>query len=682
MVAAVKNISFGMSNLSNFLLDGLLAKWEKDRSELELKWEENENAFNGVSAEMFPSMNNQVTLPNKTWKDREWEDWRSKTFVMLTKRKVLTAYAMVVDIALEGAQLPFNLDHSPWGEVTLEEMKEEEREFLDDALSDMIKLIHQQILDCKGDRETINCIMSCAKYGETYWRSYVRDVTRKGFNRVNMAPAGGVRSRGDEWEYFEKTIKSPAFRHVSVWDMFRDLEQNDMQVSQGYTEMSYVSAFDLRRYQELQEEAEKQGYSAGYITDAIDRVIDKHGSMSLFSSKKRKERPGLRNINERYSNITQHDFFCRVPRDTLEKFEKSLEGKEEEFSGEPDVSMGDEVEVFASMAEDEVIRLVRTKEKTRPHGRVCWEDDPDSNHGKGVADNVKPTQATTNGVMRAVEDNLKLSANVMTFGKANATIGWDGKWRPGTHVESADEVKDVREAFQQIILHDVSQSLLPLMGLLERFADEDSHLPKILQGAVLDKQKPDTLGELSILQSNAGKYIGSVFKNFDDFMFEPITWRFYEYNMIDESVTRGKGNYIAQPLGYAMFRDRVIRVTKLMQAIQIVMADPEARRDIRLKDIYSDVFKSLDIDPDRVWKTKEEKEADAQAMIQAQQQAIDTQVAVMLARFKAESEKSVKDIQEKHRAELEQMEAEHRNKLEEIEAESQNRIVEGKIGGE
>jgi len=649
------NLNTNTSDLGHYLRSELYDNWATDRIPIEEKWQRNENAFKGVSEGI--------------WKDKEAEDWRSDTFIMMTKIKVLSAYSMTIDMLLQQGMLPFALVLSPWDKIVMEDLPEDQQELLQDNINDMTGLIRQQILDCKGDMELIRCVMSGAKLGEAYWRSFVHDVTRKGFNTINEAPQGTPNpERFDRFDYYENTVTIPGFEYVSCWDMFRDLETEDMQKSRGYCQREYVSPYDLRQ---LKGEPH-------YIDDNIDNVI-KNYSNAASTKKKDNIKPGLRNIKNRYDTIEKLTFWCRVPRKILENFESESKGTQKSSLATDFENDGDEVEVGAVMAENEVIRLVRIKPESRPHGRVVWEMDLDGISGTGVADNVESVQMVLNGMVRAFEDNKKLSANVILAIKKALLVDWSGKFKPGELLEIADEAKSAAEAVQQILIQDVGDSLLSGIGLMERYGDEVSMLPKILQGAIHDKQKVDTLGEMNILQANAGKYLGSVTKNYDDSMIEPIVSRFYEYNMLDESVTKGKGNYIAKPLGFSGFQNKIIRLTKILQALQLAINSPAIAAETKLKPLLEETYKGLDVDPQKVLKTKEEKAADAQAMEQARQQALDEQGVVLLSKYKAEMEKEVVKIQESHKAKMEQMEAEHKNKLKQLDEESENRIVEKRI---
>ena len=217
----MKTFNTQTSDLGHYLRSELYENWVNDRQDIEEKWQRNENGFKGVSEGI--------------WKAEEGTGWRSNTFIMLTKIKVLSAYSMVIDMLLQGGMLPFALAISPWDQIVMEDLPEDQQEILQDNIDDMTGLLHQQILDCNGDRELMKCVMSGAKLGETYWRSFVHDVTRKGYNKANMAPQGTPNpEKYDRFEYYENTIKSMAFEYVSCWDMFRDLETDDMQKSRGY----------------------------------------------------------------------------------------------------------------------------------------------------------------------------------------------------------------------------------------------------------------------------------------------------------------------------------------------------------------------------------------------------------------------------------------------------------------
>jgi hypothetical protein len=140
-------------------------------------------------------------------------------------------------------------------------------------------------------------------------------------------------------------------------------------------------------------------------------------------------------------------------------------------------------------------------------------------------------------------------------------------------------------------------------------------MPKIMQGATLDKRKPDTFSELNMLMQNAGKYIGGVIKNFDEGTLEPVCQDFYDYNMQDPDVKAGKGNFIAKATGFSSYQDRVIRLNKIMQALNIALSHEGMAQEVKLGEILKVVYESLDVDAMKVLKSEKDKleEMDAAA---------------------------------------------------------------------
>ena len=80
-----------ISALGYYLKEVLFKNWKKDREAIETEMQTNLDAFNAVITGNF-------------WKSGETEDWRSDTFVEVTKMKVIGAYSMIIDILLQGGQ--------------------------------------------------------------------------------------------------------------------------------------------------------------------------------------------------------------------------------------------------------------------------------------------------------------------------------------------------------------------------------------------------------------------------------------------------------------------------------------------------------------------------------------------------------------------------------------------------
>ncbi|MCP4570580.1 MAG: hypothetical protein GY841_23595 [FCB group bacterium] len=643
-----------LAGLAKHIRTKLYDEWRADRKTLlETKWQDNIDAFNSIST--------------GTWKKDEAKGWRSDTFVQITKTKVLSGYAMVIDMELQGGHIPFKLRPSPWDEVLLEELEDAEKDKITDSIEDMTGQIKQQLADCNADRALMKCVMSGAIYGEFWGKRFTKEVIRKGYREVSFAPQGLPDPEGkySRWEKWEKAHDSPAIDYTSVWDIFRDLENDDLQECIGIIQRDMVSPYSLRK-----------GIGKPlFIDKAIESAISEadsgdHGTAQDVGT----EKPGLREIKNRKNKIERLEFWGRAPMKQVLEFEADLEdsGKQADIdkAGEPEDD-GNEIEIYLQMAGNEIIRYARNT-GDRPWYRGMWEFKLDHIEGTGIADNLKDSQKVLNGMVRGFEDNVKLIANVMVAVKKRllAKGALDNGVEPGKEIEIAEECDDARKAIQQIIIQDITGPLINGIPLFERYADEASQIPKILQGTVAEKFKPDTLGEMNMLQQNAGKYLGAVIKNIDEGLIEPMIQDFYEWNMADPEMKRGKGSYIAQAMGFHSFQERVQRIEKLTKSLQLILSSEELMKEAKLGEYLKLINTAFDLSPEDTLKSKEEKQAEAkQAMeLRAQEEAktrqlMKDQLDIKIAEKGAEAEMDLRENEQEHEQDMEMEELEHTHRL-------------------
>jgi hypothetical protein len=575
-----------------------LEQWKKDRGALEKKWQKNLDAFRCVSSDY--------------WKEKEAEEWRSNTFVPLTKTKVLGAWSIIIDLLLMNNRIPFDLKPSPWDDVTMDDMDQSYQDAINDSIHDMKGLIDQQFVDCNADRALMKCVMSAAIYGETYAKFYVYELVRKMFKSVDMAPQGIDPAKAQQFQRFERTEErknAPGIEYWSIWNVYRDLETNDIQEGIGVILTDTWSPFHLRK-------RAGQGEESYYLDNNIEEAIKTADKTRNTASTKDSSSlpPGKRDIQNSARTLDMVEFWGRAPTKLVESFEAEMKNDGKTISSIDQYERdGNETEIMCLLAGDHIVRFSRNEEGHRPIYRAVWEDILDEPGGTGVPDNLESIQKPLNGMVRSFEDNKKLSSNIQGIGNSEKAPDWDHKMFPGLFIDVDDTVDDVSKVWSQFIVQDVGESLLNGISLYERFGDDASMLPKIMQGAVLDKRKPDTFGEMSMLQANAGKYIGGVMKNLDEGLLENWAQDFYEYNMDDPDIQKGKGSFIAQALGYSSYQDRIVRVNKIMQALQLITTDPEMKAECKLDKMLFEAFKAMDMDVANFIKTSDEKAAENEA---------------------------------------------------------------------
>lgn len=607
--------------------------WADNRRSLETKWQANRDAFRGLDDASWgdPDADNHDDGGedgNTTFKGKK--DWHSTHTMRLTKQKVMTAFALVIDAVLQGGRVPFMLKLAGELQVNHEDLPPDAAEHIDDEVTDMTQRIQQQLDRCDATRQLARAVLSAAIYGRA--RVKFRPKTFKARRMVAlpqqpmvdqatgqpvMDPATGQPAMApDQWTVEVAPELSPGVTFVSIWDVFDDVEAEDSRDSAGVIHRQYVSPRQFRAMA-----GEGPGWDQEAVTRALresNRGAPSHGDGTAEMT------PRLRDVSTRKNVIRVLECWMQVPRAYADRYEQ----------GTPDDSMigdeireaeetGDDVPCLVVMAGDEVVRFIRLNpDEPWPFYSIPWEEDIDEAETYGVADNLAQTQAVLNSAIRAFEDNKRFSSSVILGLKRRMMLnpGWDGKIKPGLVLDVAEEARSIGDALSAFIVPDVGANLLQLIQLFSEFGDEESMVPKI-QGGGRDSQQ--TAYEASIRVEKAGKYMGAVVRNFDNFLIGPMIRDFYEWNMLDPQVQTGKGAFDITPLGFTSFQDRVIRLQAIQQFLAIVLQDPELRKMVKLDDALREIAKSLDLDPDQWLKSVKQMQDEA-----AQQNDIQTVLAV------------------------------------------------------
>jgi len=584
------------TDLEEYVLE-LFTNYKDNRTTLQEKWEKNSSAFRGISTGF--------------WKKGEGEDWRSNSFVNITKQKIMAAYSLIVDIILAGGKIPFMLHPAPQEYVNFDDIPEDMQAEIERSIDDMVRRIDQQLLDCKADRELMKMVLSLAIYGETYAKFIVHDVEQSEYVQEAVEMPEGVTdmTRVPEslvtWVIKRKKQSAPGCISTSVWDIFQDLEKKDVQECNGIFHRSLVSPYWLRQ------KVGRKHFNKVAIDEVLEVVKANQDATQTDSSLP----PALRDVKNRKNTIQYLEFWGRVPKSKATDFENGMDttGKADlkaTTRESEDEESGNDVEVMICVADEKIVRYLKRDPGERPFFRIAWEENLDGIGGIGVADNAENMQLVLNGAMRSFEDNKKLSANVITAVKRRFIEGDLQSIDPGMVIDIADECDDANKAFSSLVIPDVGESLLSLITLAERFSDMDTMIPKITQG--IETKHKLTAYEVSQQIEKAGKYLGAVIKHIDEGFIEPIIKAFYEYNMDDPQIVKGKGNYMVKALGFSSFTDKIERITKIQQLLALIMSDERLAGETKIKWFLEEMAKSLDIDPDDILKTEEEKAAEAQ----------------------------------------------------------------------
>jgi hypothetical protein len=598
--------------------------WRNNRQPLESKWNLNIDYFRANDTE------------HRKWKTEEGEAWRSDTFIQVTRMKVMAAVSLVVDMELSGGGIPFDLVNNPMADIEQEQLPEPMQAVNRDARAKMKANIQRQMLACHADRQYARIILSAAIYGEGYGKRYMHEIRRGGWRK--SVPDS------DQWEEYSISEWAPGLAWVSTWDIYRDLETDNLTDSAGICEISLISKFSLRQLRN----------EDGYFKEDIDRLLKDYDRTDKTKLRNTTGKPTDRDLAERESSIERIEFWGRVPREYVRRFmdERKSAGIDLERNEQDD---GDDIEVHAVMVDNCIIRLFLTEPEDRPYYRLEWEESIDSIDAHGVADAVQDMQRVINGGWRAFEDNKKLSGNVMFAAvKRYMPAGWDGKFKPGVAMELEDSCKDIRQAMQQFVVTDVGDSLISLLNYSDRYLEETSLIPNIVHGVNPSGQDVQTAYQAAQMADKGAKYLAKVVRNIDEMLTEPIVADFYRYNMLDPN-SPAKGDWNVTPIGYSLYQDRVLLITKINQFIQAMSSSPQLADEIDWRPLAEQIAKAHGFSENSVLLTADEKQARDEARASDPVRQLELQTAQAEAeKAKAEAEATRAKIEmEQRKLELE-----------------------------
>ena len=224
---------------------------------------------------------------------------------------------------------------------------------------------------------------------------------------------------------------------------------------------------------------------------------------------------------------------------------------------------------------------------------------PGESGGVGIPENIQDSQMMVNSSVRSFVDNKALASNLLIFCKANALQPgqtkdlWTGKW-----FELANTVRDVREAMNFQVVPDASNALVEMINMFERFSDEESNMPKILEGES-PAFNPKTAFAFGQLMQSANKSLGKVIRNREIQQYIPVIKALYHWEMMtnpDESV---KGAYTVHATGYSTYRDRIQRTQTLQALLQMTLANQLLSMMIQPYPHLEEIYRSSGLDPER-----------------------------------------------------------------------------------
>jgi len=660
-----------MPELTNDLeqyIETLNNEWiERRKKVLEPRWNRNLNIMNGIDAsskEFKKDEGGQV----------KGKEWRSDIVINITRPKIFSVYAMLLDILMPNGEISFALDLA---DADLDDLPPGMRKLQEDARDRMKKEIKKQLKQRKADQHLMKRLLSILMYAISWSKYNLDEVLETGFREINQAPPGTFpvdgQSENVRFEPYRNQVDVPGNEYRSVWSIYWDMETElgKLNTGKGVFERDMICLYDLRM---------KMG-QPGYIDAAILKVIEEAGEAGSEPEDSDSLKPGLREIENRKKAIDSREQWIRVPRMLADRFEQEelpdiIKGQEPYVGTVYDEEeTGDDVFILAETADGKIIKYIRRPDGDLPYKLNVWEENIDQSDDPGTCpvDNLAQIQFLYTGLARLFLDNKRLSANVILGimrDKLQDPSQVDGGIYPGLLIDFGENVEDVRRALQQVIVEDVGETLMSGFGMADRWQDLVSMLPGRLQGLYSSKDKENTAYEVSQMMENSGKYIGQGVRNIDEYDTEPGITDIYEYNMLDpEFDPKAKGNFKCISGGFTSYKNKVLTAQQIEKILMLLLSSETLSNEAKIREHLEILYKNVGLDDKKFLKTDEEKKAEAeqraQMEAQARQQAFDD--LAMKTRIESEGKMAEKGAEGEIKSTLQEEKGEIDSKLQEEE---------------
>lgn len=566
------------NRLVKYIKDELFYWYKQERQPLEEEWR--------MAYDAFRAKYSSANL--KRWKALEGTEWRSKVFVRLTKVKVVAAISQIEDILFQGDTLPFDIHPTPIPEgrpgFYLPQDIAKER------CGRMKRVLSDTLVQAKFDRKLMLSVLEGAIYGLSWMQAPVLERVQRMMYQLQMPDSGmyvppDIALMFGRHQPVTEFQMMPAVRNPNVWDVFWDMESGSPQSGTGIihrVKMSPSRLLDL---------IDEPGYRKSIIQEVYSKFKD------ATTTSDQNEGPGRENLTKRKDTIETLQFWGRVPKKELDKIPKS-ERMEDYINFDYQKEPGKDVEIRCVIAGDKQIRPGVKNPfalNLRPFHPFVWEAIPHEVAGVGIPENMKDSQMMVNSGVRCFIDNKALSGNVLMAGNPrNLAPGTDRTIYPGKFFELAKNVQNSRDALQFFSPPDVGRGLLELVNLFERFADEESNLPKSLQGET-SAAAPKTAFAFSRLMMAANKGLGKVIRNLDEGQIEPTVEALYHWEMQNNLNENIKGDYRCRATGFKGYNDKIMRAENLQNFMLFMLSNQLTQLMIKIPEMTHEIAKTRDI---------------------------------------------------------------------------------------
>lgn len=239
------------------------------------------------------------------------------------------------------------------------------------------------------------------------------------------------------------------------------------------------------------------------------------------------------------------------------------------------------------------------------YSMFVMEAEEQSRWGKGIPRIMRDPQIALKAGWRAMLDNGGYALGPHIVLNPEKIEPADGNWdMRGPKIWHLKGVLGPQEkAFDQFQVNMNQEQLANIIGLAERFIDEETGLPQIATG---EQTEPTTktVGGMALLISQGNLTFREIVKRFDDGVTVPNLQRAYDWKMQFGENEAIKGDYKVHARGVSALVMREIESQNLLMVSSVYGADDP---DIKGDKVKRAVFRALSLDPEEYIRTPTER---------------------------------------------------------------------------
>lgn len=543
----------------------------------------------------------------------KFADGRSQIFLRLTRAKVKSTNARMGDMlfpagdknwtlsvnqvrSVNQASLQHEIEEimQRHGEVDDEALKEAVTDLAKEACEKMSKEIDDQLEEGGYEAECRKVINSGNLFGTGVLKGPMGTPKRSRHWRRN----------GKAWDLADRAEMKPGFSFVPVWRYYPDPAATDRKHCR----------FEIEDHPMLKAEFMALASDPAFMKDKIREALRKYPDGNVTSLEQWETDLRTANKNEQNRPIPTNIF--RV----LERW-GNVSGRVLAAAGMAVPDEDQEYEGQVWVVGDIVIRVQINPydSGSRPFKLYYLDKDESSIWGEGIPSIMSDPQRAANTSVRALVDNAAASAipmfevntSLMPNESDTSSILAGRVWhREGRGVDSQ------YDAIRAVEIPAKTEQFISLLRLFIEMADEVTTMPRYTYGSNDGSSVSKTVGGLSMLMGQANISLKDLVKNWDDGITDPFITDMRDWNMQFNNNEEIKGDFDVIARGSSSLVAKEVRANALAEfTMDLIKGAPNLGK---MRDLYAERARNLDLDPDAFLKSQEEVDREDMAKVAEQ----------------------------------------------------------------